>query len=98
MKYAEAPGTASSTAETSPPDEDSETATVSLRALSFSPTRLASGRSDSMGSLLLAVGEDAQRQRHGLADPQCAIAMILEILPGIGMDEHGEVAVVERQP
>src|SRR5688500_12148525 len=41
-KYADAPGTASSAAAISPPDDDSATATVSLRAVSVSPTSAAS--------------------------------------------------------
>src|SRR6266403_1469517 len=61
MKYADAPGTASNTAETSPPAADSDTPTVFLRAFSFSP-------------------------------------IVFEILSGIGMDEHGKVAMVQRQP
>src|SRR6267142_2558775 len=96
MKYAEAPGTASSTAETRPPADDSETPTVSLRAFSFSPTFLASGSSESIRSILL--GEDVEHQGHRFADPYGTVAMVFEILAGIGMDEHGEVAMVQRQP
>src|SRR5687768_5489399 len=47
-KYAEAPGTASSAAAISPPADDSETATVSLRALRSAPSSAAIGVSSCM--------------------------------------------------
>ena len=42
MKYADAPGTARSAAEMSPPDDDSVMAMVSPRSLSIAPTSFAS--------------------------------------------------------
>src|SRR5438067_13415021 len=44
-KYADAPGTASSVAEISPPADDSATATVCLRSLSSAPSAAAIARS-----------------------------------------------------
>src|SRR6185295_17954647 len=64
MKYAEAPGTASSEAMMRPPAADSATATVSLRSFSSAPTRSACPSSFSMpASLPVCILQDTNQAR-----------------------------------
>src|SRR5919108_6364622 len=62
-KYADAPGTASSVAETRPPADDSATATVCLRSLSSAPSVEAIDRSFGMApTILRARGAEVWRE------------------------------------
>ena len=44
------------------------------------------------------IAEHAQIQHVGLADPQGAIAVIAQGIAGVGMDQHIQRAMVEREP
>ena len=72
-----------------------------LKKLELARDNVAPKTSYEVRSLALAqavLARSEERSWHLLAHPDRAVAMILQIVPGVGMNEHRKLAAVQGQP